>query len=269
MKIINRNTLLCLIGVMTLASCASRKEFVYLEDMKSGLYYPIDKKHDPIVHRDDRLSITVNSKNPELAIPFNVQGGSYQVNSDGTVATSSSSSQREKGYRVDINGNIEFPMLGVIHVEGMTLNEVTEVIRNRIIEGNYIKNPLVMVEIMNFKYTVMGAVRSPGTKRVEGDRVTILEAIASAGDLNTNAATDRVAVIREVGETRQIYHHDLSSRKLFESPCFYLQQNDIVYVEPKYKKRDTEDNIYRYSTWGISLSTSIISLYLLLSNLLK
>lgn len=255
-----KNVLIVLIGIMGLASCSSNKDFVYLEDMQMGLFYPIDKKHDPIVHRDDRLSITVSSKNPELAIPFNIQSGAYQVKSDGSVSTAPTGSEREKGYRVDINGNIDFPMLGIIHVEGMTINEVTNTIRQRIIEGDYIKNPLVMVEILNFKYTVMGAVNNPGIKIADGDRVTILEAIANAGELSANAAIDRVSVIREVGETRQTFKHDLTSVDIFESPCFYLQQNDIVYVEPKFKKKDKEDRILQYGTLLLSISSTITTM---------
>lgn len=256
----SKNALIGLTIMMALASCTSQKDFVYLEDMQMGLFYPIDKKHDPVVHRDDRLSITVSSKNPELAIPFNIQHGTYQVKSDGSVSTAPTGSEREKGYRVDINGNIDFPMLGIIHVEGMTINEVTNTIRQRIIDGDYIKNPLVMVEILNFKYTVMGSVKNPGIKIADGDRVTILEAIANAGDLTANAATDRVSVIREVGETRQVFKHDLTSIDIFESPCFYLQQNDIVYVEPKYKKKDNEDRLIQYGTLLLSISSTITTM---------
>ena len=103
------------------------------------------------------------------------------------------------------------------------------------------KDPLVSIEFLNFKYTVLGAVGSNGTYTVDGDRVTLLEAIAKAGDLTSKAKVDRVAVIREIEGERQIFMHDLRTKDIFDSPCFYLQQNDIVYVEPKYKKKDVED----------------------------
>ena len=211
--------------------------------MAMGQFYPIGEKHDPIVHRDDRLSIVVSSKNPELAIPFNIQQGSYNVSDNGQVTTSASNNYQEKGYRVYVDGNIDFPMLGLLHVEGLTISQVTELIKNRIIEGDYIKNPLVMVEIMNFRYTVLGAVASNGVKTALGDRVTLLEAIANAGDLTANAAIDRVAVIREMGENRQVFMHDLRSKDIFESPCFYLQQNDIVYVEPNQARTTSNQSI--------------------------
>lgn len=247
----------CMIAIIALSSCNSKKNIVYLQDMAMGQFYPIGEKHDPIVHRDDRLSIVVSSKNPELAIPFNIQHGAYNVSDNGQVTTSTSNNTQEKGYRVDVDGNIDFPMLGLLHVEGLTISQVTELIKNRIIEGDYIKNPLVMVEIMNFRYTVLGAVASNGVKTAFGDRVTLLEAIANAGDLTANAAIDRVAVIREMGENRQVFMHDLRSKDIFDSPCFYLQQNDIVYVEPKYKKKDTEDKVMQYGTLLLSLTSTI------------
>lgn len=248
---------LCMIAIIALSSCNSKKNIVYLQDMAMGQFYPIGEKHDPIVHRDDRLSIVVSSKNPELAIPFNIQQGAYNISDNGQVTTSSSNATQEKGYRVDVDGNIDFPMLGLLHVEGLTISQVTELIKNRIIEGDYIKSPLVMVEIMNFRYTVLGAVASNGVKTAMGDRVTLLEAIANAGDLTANAAIDRVAVIREMGENRQVFMHDLRSKDIFDSPCFYLQQNDIVYVEPKYKKKDTEDKVMQYGTLLLSLTSTI------------
>lgn len=256
---IKRNSFwLCMIVTAILSSCSSKKDIAYLQDMYMGQFYPIEQKHEPIVHRDDRLSIVVSSKKPELAIPFNISQGGYSVNNSGNVSTSTAAPQvKEKGYRVDINGNIEFPLLGTLHVEGLTISQVTDLIRDRIIQGGYINDPLVMVEILNFKYTVLGAVRNNGVKTADGDRVTLLEAIADAGDLTANAAVDRVAVIREVGETRQILYHDLKSKDIFESPCFYLQQNDIVYVEPKYKKKDTEDKLIQYGTLLLSLTSTL------------
>ena len=143
-------------------------------------------------------------------------------------------------------------MLGKINVEGRTLAEVTQLIKNGIIEGNFIKNPLVSVDFLNFKYTVLGAVGSNGTYTVRGDRVTLLEAIANAGDLGTNARVDKVTVIREIGKERQIFVHDLRSSNIFNSPCFYLQQNDIVYVEPKYRKKERSERITQYITMTLS-----------------
>ena len=246
----SRILFLFLSALLALSSCVSSKDFVYLQDMQVGERYPFERKHEAVVHRDDRLSITVSCKQPELALPFNAQNAAVKVSSTGEISASADGA--DKGYRVDVDGNIDFPMLGKINVEGRTLAEVTQIIKNGIIEGNYIKNPLVAVDFLNFKYTVLGAVGSNGTFTVKGDRVTLLEAIANAGDLGSNARVDKVTVIREIGNERQIFVHDLRSSNIFNSPCFYLQQNDIVYVEPKYRKKERSERIAQYVTMTLS-----------------
>ena len=246
----SRILFLFLSALLALSSCVSSKDFVYLQDMQVGERYHFERKHEAVVHRDDRLSITVSCKQPELALPFNTQTAAVRVSSTGEI--SSAPDGNDKGYRVDVDGNIDFPMLGKINVEGRTLAEVTQIIKNGIIEGNFIKNPLVSVDFLNFKYTVLGAVGSNGTYTVRGDRVTLLEAIANAGDLATNARVDKVTVIREIGKERQIFVHDLRRSDIFNSPCFYLQQNDIVYVEPKYRKKERSERIAQYVTMTLS-----------------
>ena len=223
-----------LLAAMLLASCESPKKFVYMQDMNVETEYPYFNKHEAVVHADDRLDITVSSKSPELAVPFNANGGAIQVSNGGTV---DAASVQKRGYRVDKDGYINFPILGRLHVEGMKTSEVTEMIRKKIIEGNYIKDPIVDMEYLNFKYTVLGA-SGPSVYDVDGDRITILEAIAKAGDITENGKVDKVSVIREENGKRMRYPIDLRSKDIFESPCYYLQQNDIVYVEPKYRKRD-------------------------------
>ena len=248
-----------LLAVLLLTSCA-RKRIVYLQDMEMGVRYPINLKYEAVVHRDDRLSITVSCKNPELAIPFNIYGGTFKVGSDGNVTADASTRINEKGYRVDVDGNIDFPILGKLHVEGLKVGEVRDLIKNKIIEGEYMKDPLVAIEFLNFKYTVLGAVGRNGTFSVDGDRITLLEAIANAGDLSAKAKIDRVAVIREIDGERQMFMHDLRSKDLFDSPCFYLQQNDIVYVEPKYRKKDNEERGWQIGTTMLSAVTAACSI---------
>ena len=257
-KMKEKNLLLCLMAILLLSSCASRKKFVYLQDMEMGEKYPLTAKHEAVIHRDDRLSITVSSKQPELAVPFNANNGDVRVNANGEI-TATASGSREKGYRVDVDGNINFPILGELHVEGMTVSQLTEMIKTRIIDGNYIKNPLVSIEFLNFKYTVLGAAGSTGTFSVNGDRITLLEAIANAGDVSTRGRVDNVAVIRESGGELQVYNHDLRSKDIFDSPCYYLQQNDIVYVEPKYQKKDNEEKSWQFFTALTSIASIVVS----------
>ena len=253
-----KNRILFLILIAFAAvSCGSAKKYVYLNDMVPGRDYPFDSAHEAVIQANDRLGITVSCKQPELAIPFNIQSGSFKISSDGSA--SSSSTPDEKGYKVNTKGDIEFPILGTIHLEGLTLSQAAEKIKEQIIEGNYIKTPLVTMEFLNFKYTVWGAVSKNGTFTVDNGRITLLEAIANAGDLTPKARLDRVAVIREVDGDKRIYFHDIRSSDILQSPCFFLQQNDIIYVQPKYGKKDREDRTLQVTTLFMSAITTISS----------
>ena len=263
-----KNRILFLILLAFFAvSCGSAKKFVYLNDMTPGQEYPFDAAHEAVIQANDRLSITVCCKQPELAIPFNIQSGSFRVSSDGTA--SSSSVPNEKGYKVDNKGNIEFPILGTIHLGGLTISQASERIKNLIIEGNYIKTPLVNIEFLNFKYTVWGAVSRNGTFSVDNGRITLLEAIANAGDLTNKARLDRVAVIREGNGNKQIYFHDIRNSDILQSPCFFLQQNDIIYVQPKYGKKDKEDRTLQVTTFFMSAITTISSVIWAISSIMN
>ena len=197
-----------------------------------------------------------------------IHGGGFRVGSDGSVDAVSDGASVEKGYRVDVDGNIEFPILGTLHVGGLKVSEARDMIRNLIEEGNYIKNPLVSIEFLNFRYTVMGAVNSIGTDRVEGDRVTLFDALARAGGPSAKAKIDKIAVIREVGNDREMYIADLRTKDVFNSPCYYLQQNDIVYVEPN-KVKAQNSSVGSMTTLWFSATSILISLTSLLYNILN
>lgn len=266
----NRLTsILSLIIILMFTSCASRKDLVYLRDMEELMEYPVYQKYEPIIHRDDRLSITVSCKNPELTLPFNIPGSSnYSVGIDGNITstsnTNSSSDNANKGYLVDVNGEIDFPILGKLKVEGRTRGQVTDMIKQRLIDEDLIKDPIVMVNFLNFKITVLGEVNNVGTIDVSGDRITLLEAIAQAGDITDQGRVDRVAVVREYGNKRRILFHDLRSKDVFNSPCYYLQQNDIVYVEPSSAKtRDNAQRTFNTLSMIMSFVTTITSLIVL------
>ena len=229
--------LACVLLALALSSCSSREKIVYVNDMVPGVGYAFDVHHEAVVHADDRLGVTVACKNPELALPFNIHSGSFRVGADGEVSAPSGSQPSDQGYRVDADGYIDFPILGKLHVEGLRVSEVTDLIRQKI-----------------------GAVSRNGTFTVEGDRVTLLEAIANAGNLSASADMGRVTVIREEGGARKQYVHDLRSTDIFKSPCYYLQQNDIVYVEPKYRRKSAEDRGWQISATLISLASLGVSL---------
>ncbi|WP_322933435.1 polysaccharide biosynthesis/export family protein [Bacteroides sp. CG01] len=248
--------LICM--VVLLAACSAPKKVLYLQDISLIKEEAIDKSYEVIIHKDDLLAIIVNSKDPELALPFNMPLVSYQIGGQNV------SQQRLVGYLVNQDGNIDFPILGEIHVEGLTRMQVTELIKKRLIEEELIKDPIVTVQFLNFKISVIGEVGRPGTFDISGDRITLLEALSMAGDLTIYGRRDRVAVIREKDGKRSILYHDLRSSDIFQSPCYYLQQNDIVYVEPNNAKtgqsRINSNNSVGVWLSGVSVLASITSL---------
>lgn len=234
-----------------LVSCGGPKKYIYLSDMVTGERYPVNHESGIIVQPNDRLDIKVSSKNPELAAPFNVQSGSYQVAADGSVQAAGV--EINNGYRVDSEGNIVFPVLGKINVGGKSLKDVAAIIETMIVDGSYIKNPEVTIEFLNFKYTVLGAVNGKGSYTVDGDKVTIIEAIAKAGDLTKNARLDRVAVIRMVDGKQEIFYNDIRTAEIFKSPTYYLQPNDIVYVEPRHRERN--ESAWQTASFVVSVAS--------------
>lgn len=252
---------LSLLVISSLCSCKANKDVVYLRDMSPAVDYQFTSDKETVVQPNDLLQITVSCKRPELALPFNSRNSSVSVSEDGSVyAQSGGATVRENGYRVNKHGDIVFPVLGKIHVAGFRLTQIGDIIRERIVSGDYIKDPQVSVDLLNFKYTVMGAVGKNGTFTADGDRVTLLEAIANAGDIAANGKSTNVRVIREVDGKRMVLEHDLGSREVFDSPFYYLKPNDIVYVEPKYKNKDKENRGWQISSFILGVASVITSL---------
>ena len=243
--------MMCVAVVCT--ACTSTKNIVYLQDVVPLKQQKIEQIYEPIIHEDDLLAIMVNNREPELALPFNMPMVTFQLGSTGGVG----SSGRVLGYLVDKNGDIDFPILGKIHATGLTRMQLTELIKEKLSEGDLLKDPIVTVQFLNFKVSVIGEVSRPGSFTIAGDRITLLEALSMAGDLTIYGKRDRVAVIRENNGKRTILFHDLRSADLFNSPCYYLQQNDIVYVEPN-KARSGQSDINQNNSIGVWVS--VISL---------
>lgn len=234
---------LCIL-LAVVSACKSSQDHVYLSDMQPGLTYRINERPEAKAHPDDRLDIRISCNVPEAAAPFNIQG-------DAAAG----------GYTVDHEGDITMPIIGVIRVAGMTAPQIASVVRKRLITGGFINDPIVNVRFLNIHYSVLGAVNGNGQYTVDGERITLLEAIARAGDLTPDAQTDRVYVIREEPDGRKMYVHDVRSTELFNSPAFYLQQNDIVYVEPKHKPDSrSEQRAWQFATLAISLASVVCTI---------
>lgn len=252
-----KRTAFCLIASAALLAGCAKKEYLYLADMTDDVSYTMSNHYQTRIQNDDKLRITVSCKNPELAAPFNVSSAAVKVTASGTVTTAGGS---DNVYRVNNWGDINFPILGEIHVSGLSLLQAEELIRKRIIDGNYIKDPIVDIEFTNFRYTVLGAVGGNGTYSVEGDKVTILEAIAKAGDLSANADLERIAVIRQEDGQRRVYNLDIRSKDVFDSPAYYLAQNDIVYARPKKPKSNGDSKALTWVSILLSTVTAACSL---------
>ena len=259
-KVGNYYVLFFILTALFVVGCASPEKVLYLQDVDSFKQHEIEDVYEVRLHKDDLLAIMVNSRDPELALPFNMPLVTYQLGTN----LGSAGQQRVLGYLVDSEGYIDFPILGKLKVDGLTRLQLTELIKHKLIEEDLIKDPIVTVQLLNYKISVMGEVARPGSFTITSDRVTLLEALSMAGDLTIYGRRDRVAVIRETEGKRTVLYHDLRSVDLFSSPCYYLQQNDIVYVEPN-RAKIGQSEINQNNSVGVWLSaisvlTSVVSI---------
>lgn len=208
--------------VLTVTSCVSTKKIVYFQDVDGVIESETIAAFEPKIQMGDILKINVSAIDTETATPFNL----YE--------SSGATSSKQLTYLVDVDGNINFPVLGKIKVEGFSNKQITNNLTQLL--SSYIKNPVVNVRLMNFKITVLGEVKSPGTYTVPNERISILGAIGLAGDLSIQGKRKTVVIVREEEGKRKLITMDLSNKKLLNSPYFYLAQNDVIYVEPNKAK---------------------------------
>ncbi len=232
------------------ASCVSPKEVIYLQDAQADTTETLQGSYETTIQKNDRLTIKVSSKQPELTAPFNV---SELGTAEKTTTTS------DRGYLVDANGNIVLPIIGRMHAAGKTCTQLANNISATLRDSGYLNDASVDVQISNFKYYVIGEVGSPGVHTVDGQRLTILEAISQAGDLTIDGNRN-IQVVREIDGKRQIANIDLRSKDLFNSPFYYIQQNDVIYVTPSDRKVNTRSDIAQWYGWGLSGVAFIISI---------
>ena len=254
--------------VAAISSCASVKDITYFQNRAVNSPEKIDKHAGIVIQPKDMLSIVVSSRNPELVAMFNLPVVSYQA---GSEVMTGGYSQRLMGYVVDNDGTIDFPVLGYLKVSGLTRWELSEMIKRQLLNENLLTDAVVTVEFLNFKVSVIGEVNSPGTYNVEGDKVTILQAISLAKDLTIFGERGNVSVIREQNGERVIYQINLCDVSLFNSPAYYLQQNDIVYVEPskiKARQSTTDDKALRITSILVSSGSLAVSIATLVTSIL-
>lgn len=256
MKYIPPALLVFLTLLLLTSSCTTRKEAIYFQTLQNDTIIPSLLSYEPVIQPDDQLLITVSSIDMEAVAPFNMA-----ITPPSTGEISFSQQKTLLQYLVKKNGTIDFPVLGEVKVAGLTRQEVKNLLQEKI--SIYVKDAIVNMNITNFKITVLGEVNRPGTYSINQERITILEALGLAGDLNITGQRTNVLVIREMEGEKTYTRVDLTGDELFNSPVYYLKQNDVIYVEPNQNRL----NNAAYTPW-IGVIFSAISLVLTVINLL-
>ena len=260
--------IILLLAVVLLAGCTSYKSVPYLQNSDNiSLESASLPLYDARIMPKDLLVITVNASDPQVAAPFNLTVQSpLNANSTSNLYTTSQAVLQQ--YLVDNAGNINFPVLGSLHLGGLTKNQAEALITERL--GAYLKEvPVVTVRMVNYKISVMGEVTKPGTFTVNNEKINVLEALAMAGDLTIYGVRDNVKLIREDEQGRRNIHTlNLNDANLILSPYYYMQQNDILYVTPNKAKAKNSD-IGNSTTLWVSATSIMVSIASLIVNILR
>jgi hypothetical protein len=283
------------LGLLSVSGCGSPKRYAYMQDVELAKRYSVDYEHKLVVEPGDRIRVAVQSDYPELVAPFNGLG--FQTSMPGVPASSSSSvnssssqEMRGFGYTVNEKGEINFPVLGWVKVSGLTLEGVSRHLEEQIKKSKYLTDPRVETLFANFQIYMLGALNGVGSgnssytesqnttftainsigggvlRVSEKKELNILEALAYMGDLPMNANIEKVMVIRRINGQFVSYRLNMKSTDIYTSPAFYLQQNDIVYVEPLYRRGDFEgvERVFQVLGYVTTTITSVVALVALL-----
>lgn len=219
--------------VILLASCASRENLVYYQNIDRTNLKEKTHSYEIKIQPDDLLMIIVSADDPVIALPFNLVSISIPIPSTNKLEPAYGEHIMQL-YLVDASGTIDFPVLGKLKVGGLTRSEVLKTLQDKI--AVYIKNPIINLRIMNFKISVQGEVTLPGTYNVISERITLIEALTMAHDLTVYGLRNNILVIREIDGIKSYNRIDITQSDFINSPFYYLAQNDIVYVEPNKNK---------------------------------
>lgn len=216
---IKNKLLVLLFGVLFLTSCKTKQDVVYFQNAKSFETIVDTDTFKAKLKIGDVVSIYISTLDPLVTQPYNLV---IQSGSGGQLID----------YLIDVDGNIDYPVLGKVKLVGLTVEEAKELFKKKFSEGQLLIDPVVMIRVLNFRITVAGEVRSPGVYPVSGERVSILEALGLAGDLTIKGRRDNILVVRDFNGTKTYTRIDLTNKEVFNSPVYYLTQNDYIYVEP-------------------------------------
>jgi len=250
--------LICTILTVLFLSCSTHKKAIYnyIYDTTDTLGKGVVKNVELIIQKNDLLSIQVYSNSIKPQISDAMYNPPVLNSTTGGSTTGASTG----GYLVDLDGNITFPRIGMVHAEGLTKKQLVELITSKITD---LENPTVIIRFLNYRITVLGEVGHQGTFVIPYEKLTIFEAIGLAGDIPVTGSKEKVKIIREVNGDREIGTIDLTSKDVFESPYFNLQQNDVVLVEARKSKIKQVDQaiVIQRITFALSIVTSLALLY--------
>jgi polysaccharide export outer membrane protein len=260
------------------SACTTTKNVAYFQDLTdtSKVYTQvINGTYEVQIQPDDILEIIVNSINSEATAPFNM-GNANPAITPGALSTatgipgtrtnpvSTGSTTSGAGYLVSKDGNIDFPVLGTIQVQGLTITQLKDSLKSKL--NKYLQDPIVNIRLLNYKITVLGEVAHPSTYSIPSERITVVDAIGMAGDLTIYGKRENVLLIREEKGERKFVRLNLNSSNIFESPYYYLKQNDIIYIEPNQSKIAASDvRQLKY----ISIATGLITLLIVVATRIK
>lgn len=240
------------------ASCATPTNIVYFQDVAEGGVDTVSTSQIIKIRPGDKISIIVNSRDPQLSSLFNLAYSTRYIGDANSMQVNAGSTGVQ-GYAVSPDGTIDFPVLGRINVGGLTRDEISRTIKEELMNQSLVKDPVVTVEYLNLKVSVLGEVNHPGRIAIDRDEYTIMDAISAAGDLTINGIRENVRVIRNEGGVRRTYSVNLlSSKDLAASPVYYLQQNDIVVVDPndmRIRQSTINGNTIRTTSFWISIAS--------------
>ena len=235
-------------SVLLLTGCKAEQRYLYVEDAPHNTPIPISNTYDATIYPNDLLYIYVSSQSPESVKRFNQETNTTQTLKD---------KSQLRGYLVSQSGYIVFPILGRIEVAGLSRTQLERRLESLLIEGGYVTDPVVTVNLMNFHVTVIGEVHKPRVVVAEGSRLTIFEALAQCGDITIDGLRTNVVVVRSGINTQTVDTLDLTRKEILNSPYYYLQQNDIIFVEPTEKKKR---KAWRNEDWPKYLNIGVQSL---------
>lgn len=221
--------IICVFCIGIFSSCVPKKKIIYFQNDTIN-QENVSNSYQTIFKPDDLLQITITAEDLEAVKPFNLPAVAIS-----TVTNSPIGTPQNQLYLINSNGEIDFPVLGMLKIGGLTKEAAIELLKSKL-DPAYVKSPNINVRITNFKVTVLGDVLRPGTYTIPNERISVLEAIGLSGDLNISGERAEIIVKREEGDKKVTYVLDLLSNKIFTSPAYYLQQNDVVYVKPNNAK---------------------------------